>query len=347
MRRVPFILLTTLLLLTACEKQIDIDIEDMQPQVVVMSQNNADDPVSLTLTYSRPVYGSYYIRNGEDYFQKITDATATLSVNGASSITATRTGNCYTFAYTPQANDQLNLSISVPGHEAVTASATVPHTPVTGTPWTRQRFISEINEYSTDIDEYTICEISVFLPLTDYSSSTNYYSIAMRRYDTVCYTYYDDNGAAINFDTVTDECKWFECQDQLIVNNAALGAVLLEDAVPTFYGEEMLFTDQLINELDHNIELLTQIEFGYYDLYGLNHENTNFSYIIHSTFKIEITSLSRDEYLFLMTLQNYSNDELIGLVSEPVQIHSNIDGGIGIFCIGNKKTITFNVDLQP
>lgn len=338
--RKTLLLIATLLLLAACEKQIDIDIEYTEPQVVVMSQNNAGDPVSLTLTYSRPVYGTYYIRNGEDYFQQITDATATLSVNGASAITATRTGNTYTFAYTPQPDDQLNLSIAVPGHEAVTATATVPHTPsLTNVNFRRE---GTSMRYETYFDSSTVS-----FTLTDNNATTDYYSIRLRCIDTavlVKRNYYD---SILGYDTVYhDRYLNFECVDYLIVHNSDLGS-LVGDLDPvstsTYYGDELLFTDAEINGLSHTIKL-SPSSYHYNDYYEEEYYYYGEMTEYHAQVILEVTNLTRDLYLFRQTVDSYSYDDLLGTFTEPVQIHSNIDGGIGIFGVGILQTSTFHFD---
>ena len=331
------ILIATMLLLAACEKQIDIDIEYTESQVVVMSQNNNDDPVSLTLTYSRPVFGTYYIRNGEDYFQQITDATATLSVNGASSITATRNGNTYTFAYTPQANDQLNLSIAVPGHEAVTATATVPHTPsLTNINFRRE---GTSMHYETYFDSSTVS-----FTLTDNNATTDYYSIRLRCIDTAVLVNRDYRDSILGYDTVYhDRYLDFECVDYLIVHSSDLGS-LVGDLDPTgtstYYGDELLFTDAEINGLSHTIKL-SPSSYHYNDYYEEEYYYYGEMTEYHARLILEVTNLTRDLYLFRQTIDNYSYDDLLGTFTEPVQIHSNIDGGIGIFGVGVRQTSTF------
>ena len=339
------LLIATMLLLAACEKQIDIDIEYTEPQVVVMSQNNAGNPVSLTLTYSRPVFGTYYIRNGEDYFQQITDATATLSVNGTSPITATRTGNTYSFAYTPQPNDQLNLSIAVPGHKAVTATATVPHTPsLTNVNFRREGTSLRYENY---FDSSTVS-----FTLTDNNATTDYYSIRLRCIDTavlVKRNYYD---SILGYDTVYhDRYLNFECVDYLIVHNSDLGS-LVGDLDPvstsTYYGDELLFTDAEINGLSHTIKL-SPFSYHYNDSYydeDYYYEEVYYGEMTeyHAQVILEVTNLTRGLYLFRQTVDSYSYDDLLGTFTEPVQIHSNIDGGIGIFGVGILQTSTFHFD---
>ena len=342
-----------------CEKQIDIDIENLESQVVVQSQGEAGVPLAVSLTYSRPTFGSFYVYNGEDYFQSITDATVTLSVNGGTPETATRDHgtqaprlqNCgtYTFSHIPQPGEELELAISVPGKDEVKASATVPLLAQVG-----DITVSTVTELP-DIDGNADVNISVFVPLTDRASSDDYYSIIMTRYDTTIYTYYDEADAVSFYDTVIYERDWFECQDQLLVNDMDPVDAIEGMSIPTFYGSEMLFTDAYINGTTHSIELRTYADIYYYNNEGRWRDDGNgyymeypyrFTYVIHSTFKIEVKTLTRDLYLYRQTMDNYSDDELLGYFSEPVPIHSNIDGGIGIFGLSSKKTYSVTLDIQ-
>lgn len=335
--------LSCLIFLVGCEKQIDIDIEDMEPQVVVSAQGEVGMPLSVDLTYSRPVYGSFYVYNGEDYFPKITDATVSLSVNGGSAVTASCNGGTYTFAHMPQPGEQLTLTIAVPGKDQVTATATVPQMPIVGD------LVVTSRDEQPDIDGNTNTDLTFTVPLTDRGGSTDYYAISLCRYDTIVYIYYDSTGAPS--DTVIDYYiqDWFECQDQMIVNQIDVVDALEGVAVPSFYGSEMLFTDALIDGTTRNIDLLTYISTDWYRHNGRymgDHYNDSYTVTVSCTFKVEVSAISRDLYLYRQTKNSYSDDELLGFFSEPVQIHSNIDGGIGIFGVSSKTSSTYRMDFN-
>ena len=95
------IILMAACMLTACEKQIDIDIENQESQVVVQGRNEVGNPLSVDLTYSRPLFGNYYVYYGDDYFPRVTNATVTLSVDGGTTETATQNNGTYTFSHIP------------------------------------------------------------------------------------------------------------------------------------------------------------------------------------------------------------------------------------------------------
>ena len=323
MKKIPIILLSAALF-AACEKQIDIDIEDQEPKVVVMAQNEADNPLSVKLTYSRPTFSTFYVYNGEDYFKKITNATVTLTVNGGASEQATHNDGTYTFAHIPQAGEELSLSINVPGEEPVTATATVPQRP-------------NISNFDTSFanqgyDYYTILQASVSFTLNDPAATEDFYSVRLRETDTVIYISRDDNGNIISQDTAVDSYyRFFECTDYLLVNNTSID---IEDptVARTYSGTEMLFSDATINGMSHNMKLV-----GQYNRYW--EEKASDTTIVRYGLTLEVKSLTRDLYLYRQTMNSYDNDELLNFFSEPVQIHSNIDGGIGIFGVSSKTSV--------
>ena len=310
-------ILTLASLLTACEKEIPIDIDDQQPQIVVMPCHESSAPIALSLTYSRPVYSSFYIRSDESYFPPITNATVTLSVNGTPVETATRDSNCYAFSHIPLAGEELAINISVPGHGAVTAELTVPQAPV----------LSAID---------TNCNNSSFnfsFTLTDPAATADYYSIQLRCIDTSIFISLDDNDSIISSDTsFYDTYTYFSCTDYLLVDNTNINIDLTDPtASNTFNGFEMLFTDATINGQSHRITLSE---------YGIpRFEKDSYDIWEHRRLIIEVTSLTRDEYLYRQSMQAYEDDDILSFFSEPVQIHSNINGGIGIFSVSPKTTI--------
>lgn len=61
-----------------------------------------------------------------------------------------------------------------------------------------------------------------------------------------------------------------------------------------------------------------------------------------SQLRVRVTSLSRDAYLYLRSLEQYRNADG-NPFAEPVTVHSNIENGYGIFGLGH--TTIYDVDL--
>lgn len=317
--------------MSACEKHIDIDFEDQQQKVVVKSDNCVGEDISIALTLSRPVYGSFYVREGEDYFPKVTDASVTLGV-GDMQLSATREGNVYSFAHQPQPGEELALWVEVPGHEVVTATATVPYPPTVSN--------VELSSHGNDDLHRDVYGETLRFSLADNANSTDFYNVRVHRFDTAVYTYIDTAGAVMAVDTsIDDYYTAFECVDYMLVSNTDLDNMMDPedpDATATYYGNNMLFTDASINGRNHDLTL--SIIGRYYDYYeGHKNENVDYDAMDHvnteflSTIVLEVSTLTKDLYLYKQTVRTYDDDEFLAFFSEPVQIHSNICGGIGIF----------------
>lgn len=335
--RKTFYIIVAALLLTACEKQVDIDVDALEPEVVVKALGEVDSPLQVRLTYSRPTFGTFYVRDGESYFKPITDATVTLKANGAAVGTAVGDDGDYSFAYAPQPGDRLVLSIEVPGHETVSAEAEVPQLPQAG-------------NVSASGEGQNIFNKVVHFTLTDQAGSDDYYSVRLRVHEVSYNTEYDNEGAVISRDTADYEYYAdFSCTDYTVISNSDID---IEDpeAANTYWGDELLFTDANISGLSHEFRLqLRGYGYGYYDedYYDDDYYDDGthrWEHEVVVTCRLEVSALSRDSYFYLQSIDAYDYDDILSLFGEPVQIHSNVNGGIGIF--GVKSRLTLNVPLN-
>ena len=326
---------------TACEKRLDVDFDDQQQRVVVKSISQTNENVGVRLTLSRPVYGSFYVRNDEDYFPKVDNATVTMTVDGGTPLTASRTVNVYTFAHQAQPGEELVLKVMVPGYDAITATAKVPQMPL-------------LSEVEMDLPDYiggwvSLSNLNVCFTLTDNGQTEDFYQVALHQYDTVYSTFYDTSGTVIARDTtVDDNYIFFSCTDYLLIDNMSLDGVIdPEDpeASSRYSGKSMLFTDAGINGQQHKVTLTIG---SYYD-YDYDWSNSDIDYsavdsvdrVNHCSVVLEVSGLSRDVYLYRQTVAAYEDDEFISMFSEPVQIHNNIKDGIGIFGVDAISEVKF------
>ena len=293
-------ILSALLLLGACTKDLDVEFDVMEPRVVVMSCVEPDSVLSLRLTYSRFFLSS-------QPFRSIDDATATLTINGTSTEDATSSANgSYLFGYHPQPGDRLDLQVQVPGMDAVTATTTVP----------RHAGIGNVRASFSNHDKYDYT-YSVRFTLDDPADEDNFYCI--RVIERHRYTYEGESA-------VDDEYCHFSCTDYMITESVEVGSIIDGDNMGEFFGRTLYFSDNNINGHSHEVAL--NVDF---------HQN-------NAEALLEITSYSRDRYLYELTTSRYDDDLFEGLFAEPVQVHCNIDGGIGIF--GARNRILVPIPLQ-
>ena len=333
-KQLPLLITALMLLLAGCEKQINLDLDALDPEVVVRATGDNDSPLQLRLTYSRPTFGTFYVPDTGDFFLGINGASVTLTVNGIDKSPASSSDGNYSFAYTPQPGDNLTLSVNVPGHKTGSTTTEVPQKPVSTNPT-----VDFADEY------YSITNFTVRFSLNDRADTKDYYSIRLFLLDTIYYTQYNLDSTIAAYDTVIFKNYLdFSCVDYTVITNTGIDAIDTEDAYATnkYWGEDFLFTDANINGLSHQFTLLPQ-DYGYgYGYYDEEHwgDMTHYWEQTHGyTWFLEVSALSRDNFLYQQSINAYEDDELVSLFGEPVQIHSNIDGGIGIFAIKSRTVI--------
>ena len=316
--------------LASCEKQINVDVEAQQRRVVVKALGEEGAPLTVKLTYSRPVFSTYYVADGDRLFEEITGATLKLTVNGSTPVAATDDGQgYYSFAYIPQAGDRLLLTVEVAGEEPISAEAEVPQPP--------------------QVDGVAMEEGPVVrFTLTDRAPTLDNYAVRVRRTDTTFWSLIDTNGNITDRDTSwSSRYVTFKCTDyQLYVNVGDIYDIDDPESANTYWGDEFFFSDANISGQSHTVSL--ELQEGWYSSYGDDSDyRPHFDDSLHhwtdtmqTTYRLEVSALARDHYLYLQTLDAYDDDPLTGLFSEPVQIHSNISGGIGIFGIRTRQVHT-------
>ena len=279
---------------TACTKEIEVDLEQQEPRVVVMSCVEPDADVALKLSYSR-----FFLST--EPFQTIDDARVTLTVNGGTEMEATCLGEGqYNIGYRPQAGDRLSLAVGVPGQRNVTATTIVPPPPV----------VANVSEDKNN------SEFKVRFTLVDPAEEDNYYMVR------VVSEYHSNSGSTNRY-----YCD-FHCQDYLLVDNTDLGRIIDSegDELDEWYGRTLAFSDENINGTSHELTLnVTDVA-------------------RNALYYLELTSCTRDRYLFEVTSDLYDDDPFLNLFAEPVQIHTNIDGGIGIFAARNRMVIPLFIE---
>lgn len=298
------------LLAVGCEKEIPLDTEGIEPKVVVTGNVVAGKALNIHLTYSRLIFGWHDANGMYEYsFDEIDNATVSLVANGVVMGGTLRDSGYYEFGYVPQEGDKLDLKVSVPGHDELTATTVVPHKPV----------LTDLNSSVRNTDEYEV-QIDVRFKLKDLAGESNYYRLKVFLYDTTVYRYVDYQG-----DTVTDvyanepEQMYFSCNDAAI-NPFGISDVSIDEAV-TY--SSLYFTDNAFSGENHEVHLtFTQWTGGYYE----GSTSTSKRHV-----EVEVTAMSRDRFLYEQSVQASSESDDLGIFQDPVPVHSNIENGIGIF----------------
>lgn len=307
-KRFLYIIPLVLLLLAGCEKRIEFDYEDVQPKVVVQSHNTPGKNVSITLTESKPIFG-YHSTTDDDTFNAIDNAQVVLVVGG-NSYPAAQDGGEYSFNYQPLEGDVMQLKVNAPGHDEVSASTIVPRKANVGTVKVEQK------------EDLTMISI----PITDAAEEDNYYGIRIREI-----SYYTSSYDSVEHIDTMDVV--FKCEDPLFIEHD-LSTVFMDDPsnIPAFFGDDFMFDDTRINGLSYTMVLTV----------NRNLTNRVFSNGSRVEYELIVSTYSRDEYMYKKSFSALDDfEEVVSFFSEPRQIHSNINGGCGLF--GARVDTVFNV----
>lgn len=311
----PHLCLASLMLtlaLSSCEKVIEFDGDRTESSLVMISKPDTENPWKVRLTESR-----FFLYS--DTIATIKGADVSIEVNGLvpNSPITDRSNGVYDLGYTPQPGDSLTLHVSVPGKGSATAGCRMPQKPaIGGISCTYDT--SHYYNYYPDTTVRVGGTISVKLTIDDPANEDNYYMLS------VLEPVLQYNSLTEAYDTVYSRA-YLTVNDNIIFDMTATDEVFdlgLEENA----GKEVLFTDERINGRSHTIAFDFRV----------------YSAAEKSCF-VEVHAISRDRYLYEKTLRAAQNqDEFSSLISEPVQIHNNVTGGIGI--LGGATTARVRVE---
>lgn len=317
MKKITILLALTILVLTSsCRKVVEFNGSQTDALPVLICQATTDSPVALRLSYS-----NFFLREAQ--FPVIYNATVRADLNG--------TPNAATFSYsengiylsdlTLRPYDTLTLRVSVPDHGELTASCRMPAPPSASDPSilsniTMDTFPSYDN-YRDTLITFSEYSLDFRFTLNDPTNVDNYYQLK-----------------AFFLDPTNNQKRYLtlNINDDVLFEQDPTGDYFdLNMQVAYNRGSQVLFSGDRINGLSHVIR--GEIE-------GLNNP------ILHRGTKLylEVTSLSRDLYLYHVTRRNQQqNGDILSVINEPVIIHSNVNGGIGI--LGASSSMLVEIPL--
>lgn len=290
-------------LTTACVKTIEFNGDIVNNQEVVMvSLPEADSTWHVKLTMSR-----FFL--GNDRISTIENASFALEVNGqAMDNHITNQGNgYYDMGYVPRCGDTLTLTVNVPDKGKLTAGCRIPNRPSIGDisfDWDTTQYVY-IYDDDTIIRSYG--DVNVKFVIKDPSNEKNFYMLRVAER-----THYE-------WDETEEYGNWqysYITIDDNVLFDLDMTNEILDISESDNTGSMILFTDERINGHEHAITIPL-------------HYSSESEY--KRQYRLEFYSLSRDCYYYLKTRRAAaSQDELTGIFSEPVQLYTNAQGGIGI-----------------
>ena len=179
---------------------------------------------------------------------------------------------------------------------------------------------TDIND-SVNINRYVEGNINLHFKLHDPANERNYYMVRLATKTWGSWSY-----------------RWITIEDDILFDIDATNEVFDLYEEEDNNGTAISFTDERINGNAHPITISLYI--------GHVSPNTYFDtpdqeLELYPT-RIEVYAISRDQYLYNKTLNAANNyDGFMQVISEPVQVHTNIEGGIGI--LGASSKVVINV----
>ena len=316
----PLILATIMTLgFASCEKIIEFNGDVTDPYLVVISKPQADSTWMLRVSQSR-----FFLSNAE--VPAIDNAQVIVAVNGNESTAASEGDGMYNTGIVPQPGDSLSIRVISPHLGEVSAGCRIPQRPVVSD-FTIEYDTTMNEHWWTDIDDsvhingYVEGNINLHFKLHDPSEERNYYMVRVAAETWGSWQYI-----------------WMTIDDDILFDIDATNEVFDLYEEEDNSGNAISFTDERINGNAHPITISLYI--------GHVSPNTYFDTpdqeLELSPTRLEVYAISRDQYLYNKTLNAANNyDGFMQVISEPVQVHTNIEGGIGI--LGASSKVVINV----
>ncbi len=304
-------LLPLIYFLTSCQKVIEFNGPVTDPIVVVNSLVTPNAVVKVVLSKSR-----FFLSN-DTAFTMIDTATVSLYVNGVMKETLNHTSNgTFLSIYKPVVGDSIGLLVQVPGKNTIQCSTSIlPQVPVvsidTATVLTglnnplinvsvpSNGGLPVIDTIGTTIGR----KMKLILKFNDDTNKQNFYRLVVyiKTYTSIKVT----NNYTFSFDDIVSGNT----------SNDTIGP-------PTSLASNKfnVFNDDLFNGKQYALKFSVDDNKDSY-LSGKS------PLVVKKELYIDLQSISRNYYLYLQTRSNARNNSFF---SEPVQVYTNIDGGIGI-----------------
>lgn len=314
------------LIVTSCETEIEFRGDDTASLLVVNSILSPDSAVKVHVSESK-----FFLKD-DSSFENVNDAIVNLWVNGSLYEQLLSTGQgFYTGNYIPKAGDIIKITAKNNKFPEVNAeSEIVQATPIVSVD--TMIHVSDIypivNGYGNYLDTIgysKMTEMKISLKFNDPPNQKNYYKIAVK----LNQEYSDGSKYMRNY--------YFSSDDLVFGNTTEAG--IFDESSYRLYHE---FNDDLFDGKNYSLKLNTSFISIVYD----NNPSGGTSdlepvEIVKNELILELQSISKSYYLYLKTRN--AGSSVIDFFSEPVQIYSNIEDGIGI--LGSYNTSRFKIDM--
>lgn len=300
----------SLFIFASCEKVIEFKGEFVKPLLVVNGFITPDSAIKVQISKSR-----FFLSKEEMTFDKVTDAKVSLYINNGFVKTIAHTENgMYISTIKPLAGDIVRIKVEKEGETTVETETTVPlKVYITKVDTLSVKVVNE-NSSGNYFSGYENIETKMLVNFNDAPNERNYYRLTMQTI-----THYEDR---------TVKGSGYISSDD-IVFGGTLSNPLDEGSISTRYFE---FSDDLFNGKAYALKI-TNNRMEYKNTEDESNKDdddpTQSKTPINTEYVLQLQSISRDYFFYLRSLNANSNSS--EFFSEPVQIHSNVNNGIGIW----------------
>ncbi len=312
---IHFVIVLLLFTINSCESVVEFNAKESQQKLVVNSFLNANDTVSVQVSLSR-----FFLSSKKEY-TLVNDAQVDLYVNEKFVATLKNWGQgIYSSTYQPKYGEQVKLVVTTPKNGTAYAVSRIPDALKMESAKHDSLFIESIESQGQDYYSYgENLKVNSSFVLVDDPTQDNFYRIRTSelkifKKDTTTtvkdpYSNFSYYSSSMTILTPVDE------GNKDILGSEMYGRTYFKDDF--FKGKS--YTIKFENVIYTGVDSLAQ------KVDSIRIETT-------------VESLSRDYYNFLLTKDRYYSES--GPFSEPVQIKSNVVGGIGI--LGTNSSYKFS-----
>lgn len=339
-KKILFRLLIIVTVLSACTSTIDFDGEATAPKVVVHGFISPDSLVSAYVSLST------FFLNDTLQFKQIFNANVSLYVNGEfkekmNSVYTNRIA-MYRGTYRPKVTDKLKIVVKVPEMEEVYAETAFCTPPVIQSVDTTKKIESILYSISAENETISVdygCKLNIEIKFTDNEREKNFYRLVVM---TKSY-YYEPR---MYLDSLNWEWKKrleefskiyynrLDFTDPATGNSSSLNPL---DEISSITGEMIsaaetynVFSDELINGKTYTLNCTANNISYLKRTPGFEVDSEKGKLYYYSVEKSEVfvclQAISEEYYYYLKTRGASAKDDFF---AEPIQIISNIHGGIG------------------
>lgn len=303
----------------ACENEIVFSGNEKESKMVINGFLSPDSIVKIHISKSK-----FFLENDSN-FESIANATAQLWINGELKGNMQNVGKgYYTFNYTPKSGDKIKILASSDRYKDVYFEEEIP----------RAVPILAIDTFSVvQDDSYSVTyqydatggyvidtigilhsiKMNVKVTFKDSMNFNNYYLLDVKTRKT--YSDGTSRTASLNF-----------YSEDIVFGGTSAQSELFEESFNEYYE----FNDDLINGKTYTFPFVSYLNsFDYLD--GSQNNNWTGEAVspdVKQEIIVELISVSKAYYLYLKSLDAIHNST--DFFSEPIQVYSNVIGGIGL-----------------